>query len=309
MDFPQLPNLIHAAIPFFVGFIVLEIILSSFLKVKTYELKDASSSIAMGLGNVFLGIIGKVIVFGAYTFVHQFALFDIGFAWWAWVLLFFAEDFSYYWFHRISHSVRFFWASHVVHHSSQHYNLSTALRQTWTGNFTGGFVFWLWLPLLGFEPIMIIFMKSISLLYQFWIHTEVIKKMPAWFEAVFNTPSHHRVHHSNEVEYLDRNHAGVLIIWDRMFGTFTAEKQKPRYGLTQNINTYNPLVIATHEWWAMIKDTVRNPRHAWGYVFGPPGWSHDGSRKTTADLRESLKGQKREVPHKVSSSKVVLPQP
>lgn len=280
------PNLIHAAIPFFVGFILLEIILTAYFKIKTYELKDASSSIAMGLGNVFLGIIGKTLVFGAFTLVHQFAIFDLGYHWWVWILAFFADDLSYYWFHRTSHKVRFFWASHVVHHSSQRYNLATALRQTWTGNFTGSFMFWLWMPLLGFEPLMIVFLQSISLLYQFWIHTEVIKKMPRWFEFIFNTPSHHRVHHSSDLKYLDKNHAGILVIWDRMFGTFQVEEEHPNYGLTTNINTYNPFLIATHEWIAIGKDVWKHPKYGLQYTFGPPGWSHDGSRKTTEQLRE-----------------------
>lgn len=280
------PNLIHAAIPFFVGFILLEIILTVYFKIKTYELKDASSSIAMGLGNVFLGIIGKTLVFGAFTLVHQFAIFDLGYHWWVWVLAFFADDLSYYWFHRTSHKVRFFWASHVVHHSSQRYNLATALRQTWTGNFTGSFMFWLWMPLLGFEPLMIVFLQSISLLYQFWIHTEVIKKMPRWFEFIFNTPSHHRVHHSSDLKYLDKNHAGILVIWDRMLGTFQVEEEHPNYGLTTNINTFNPLLIATHEWIAIGKDVWKHPKYGLQYTFGPPGWSHDGSRKTTEQLRE-----------------------
>lgn len=282
------PNLIHNAIPFFVGLILLEILISARMKMKTYETRDAFSSIAMGLGNVFLGILGKALVFGAYTLVHQLALFDLGYAWWVWVVAIFAEDFTYYWFHRSSHNVRYLWASHVIHHSSRFYNLSTALRQTWTGNFSGSFLFWLWMPLLGFEPLMIVFLQSVSLLYQFWIHTEVIKKMPGWFEFIFNTPSHHRVHHSSDLKYLDKNHAGIFIIWDRMFGTFQREEEKPNYGLTNNINTFNPLIIATHEWRAIISDVRRSPKHFWGYIFGPPGWSHDGSRKTTAQLRHEV---------------------
>lgn len=298
------PNLIHAAIPFFVGFILLEIILTAYFKIKTYELKDASSSIAMGLGNVFLGIIGKTLVFGAFTLVHQFAIFDLGYHWWVWILAFFADDLSYYWFHRTSHKVRFFWASHVVHHSSQRYNLATALRQTWTGNFTGSFMFWLWMPLLGFEPLMIVFLQSISLLYQFWIHTEVIKKMPRWFEFIFNTPSHHRVHHSSDLKYLDKNHAGILVIWDRMFGTFQVEEEHPNYGLTTNINTFNPLLIATHEWIAIGKDVWKHPKYGLQYTFGPPGWSHDGSRKTTEQLREEAVTEEAPLPKNLRISDV-----
>lgn len=288
------PNLIHWAIPFFVGFILLELAISAWQKRKLYEAKDAFSSIAMGLGNVITGLVSKLLVFGAFTFVHQWAIFDLEYQWWVWILAFFGDDFSYYWFHRTSHNVRFFWASHVIHHSSRFYNLSTALRQTWTGNFTGTFIFWLWMPLLGFEPLMIVFLQSISLLYQFWIHTEVIDRLPRWYEAIFNTPSHHRVHHSSDLKYLDRNHAGILIIWDRMFGTFQVEEEHPTYGLTSNIKTFNPLIIATHEWWDMMKDIWRYPRFAVNYIFGPPGWSHDGSRKTTRQLIAEAGNQGRE---------------
>ena len=158
--------------------------------------------------------------------------------WWTYVLLFFADDLAYYWFHRVHHEVRVFWASHVVHHSSQHYNLSTALRQTWTP--MTALPFWAPLALLGFAPWMILTQLAISLIYQFWIHTERVKKLPAPFEFFFNTPSHHRVHHGANEVYLDRNYGGILIIWDRIFGTFQGETERPVYGLTQNIRTFRP---------------------------------------------------------------------
>jgi sterol desaturase/sphingolipid hydroxylase (fatty acid hydroxylase superfamily) len=280
------PNLIHYAIPFFVAFVLAEIIISAIKRLQTYEPKDALSSIAMGLGNVTVGLVSKGLILGAYTFVYQYRFFTMGFEWWMWILLLFADDFSYYWFHRSAHNIRYFWASHVIHHSSQRYNLATALRQTWTGGLTGSFLFYLWLPLVGFHPIAILFMQSISLLYQFWIHTELIDRLPKWFEAIFNTPSHHRVHHSSDPKYLDRNHAGIFIIWDKMFGTFQPEEEKPKYGLTTNINSYNPIYIATHEWLAIFKDIGSYPRYFWQYLFGPPGWSHDGSRKTSDQLRK-----------------------
>ncbi|WP_299274987.1 sterol desaturase family protein [uncultured Psychroserpens sp.] len=257
---------------------------------KTYETKDAFSSIAMGLGNVFLGFFSKAIVLLAFFFVYEhFRLFTIPIVWWSFILIFFADDLAYYWFHRISHECRLFWASHVVHHSSQHYNLSTALRQTWSGGFYS-FVFWLWLPLLGFHPGMILLQMSISLLYQFWIHTETIQKMPRWFEAVFNTPSHHRVHHGSNPIYLDRNHAGILIIWDKIFGTFQPEldHEKVVYGLVKNINTYNPIKIAFIEWIYMFKDTFsgrKSLKNRLLYLIKPPGWKHDGSGQISEDLR------------------------
>jgi len=284
----NVPNLIHYAIPAFVILLLAEVVLATWEKKDWFEAKDTFSSLAMGIGNVLVGLITKGLILGLYFAVYQFRLFELSYTdWWVWVLLFFADDFSYYWMHRVSHSSRFFWASHVVHHSSQRYNLGTALRQTWTGAVSATFLFWLWLPLLGFHPIMIMTMQSVSLLYQFWIHTEAIKKLPRPIEFIFNTPSHHRVHHSSHPKYLDRNHAGILIIWDRMFGTFQEEEEHPTYGLTRNINSYNPFVIAFHEWIDMFKDVWRapGPKAAFNYLFGPPGWSHDGSRKTSEQLR------------------------
>lgn len=295
MEIPEIPNLIHWAIPFFILTLIIEIIVDAREKNNSYETKDAITSITMGLGNVFLGLISKGLVFGTFILIYDnFRLFTIPFIWWAWVLILFAEDFTYYWFHRTSHESRFFWASHVVHHSSQHYNLSTALRQTWTGSFLS-FVFWLWLPLLGFHPVMILAQMSISLLYQYWIHTELIKKMPAWFEAVFNTPSHHRVHHATNPQYLDRNHAGIFIIWDRLFGTFEPEVEKPIYGLTKNIGTFNPLYVAFHEWIAMFKDVFNSKaslRKRFLYFIKPPGWRHDGTGMLADDLRREWEEHK-----------------
>lgn len=294
MQNPEFPNIILFAIPFFVFALLLELYITTrerWKALKGYETKDALSSIAMGLGNVFIGFLSKVLVFWAFYLVYEnFRLFTIPVAWWSFVLIFFADDFSYYWFHRISHECRFFWASHVVHHSSKFYNLSTALRQTWSGSFFS-FVFWLWLPLIGFHPGMIILQMSISLLYQFWIHTETINKMPKWFEAVMNTPSHHRVHHGSNPLYLDRNHAGILIIWDKLFGTFQPEVKDERviYGLVKNINTYNPIKIAFIEWVNMFKDAFSGDKSIKNrvlYLIKPPGWKHDGSGKISDDLRD-----------------------
>ena len=287
---PDFPNIILYAIPFFVLAMLLELYITAKQHIKAYEAKDAISSIAMGLGNVFLGFASKALVLLVFFWVYDnFRFFTIPIAWWSFVLLFFVDDFSYYWFHRMSHECRLFWASHVVHHSSKHYNLSTALRQTWSGGFYT-FIFWLWLPLLGFHPAMILLQMSISLLYQFWIHTEAINKMPKWFEAVFNTPSHHRVHHGSNPIYLDRNHAGILIIWDKWFGTFQPElvTEKVTYGLVANIETYNPIKIAFIEWWNMLKDAFTGSKSLKNrilYLFKPPGWKHDGTGKVSDDLR------------------------
>ena len=288
---PNFPPVIIYAIPFFVLAMLLEFFVASTKNIKSYTAKDAFSSIAMGLGNVFIGLVSKLFIFAALYYVYEnFRVFTIPITWWSFIILIFLDDFSYYWFHRTSHENRFFWASHVVHHSSKHYNLSTALRQTWTGSFYS-FIFWLWLPLIGFHPGIIIFQMSISLLYQFWIHTELIQKTPKWIEFFFNTPSHHRVHHGSNPIYLDRNHAGILIIWDKLFGTFQPElkSEKVKYGLVVNIKTYNPIFIAFNEWGALFKDlntkniSVRNRIR---YLYKPPGWKHDGTGKLSTDLKK-----------------------
>ena len=281
-------NLILYAIPGFVILLIAEVLYNNSVKKYQYKTKDTVTSLSMGIGNVVIGFVGGAFVAWSYFKLYDFRFFELENTWWVWVLLFFAEDFSYYVFHRVSHEVRYFWASHVVHHSSQYYNLGTALRQTWTGNLTGTFVFYLWMPLVGFHPYWIITMGSISLIYQFWIHTEAINKFPKPIEFIFNTPSHHRVHHGNEPKYLDKNHAGILIIWDRMFGTFVEEEEHPTYGLVHQIKTFNPLRVALDEWISIFKDvfTASSLKSAFMFVFGPPGYSEDGSRKTSKELKE-----------------------
>ena len=274
------------ATPFFILSIVLEILLARLGKLKaTYETKDTAASLTMGLFSTLSGLPVAGLSFAAAMWIY---LFNIPVtAAWAWVLVFFAEDLTYYWFHRLSHERRVWWAAHVNHHSSQHYNLSTALRQTWTGGLAGTWALWLPLSFLGFPPAMVAIEKGVSLVYQYWIHTEAIRRMPRPFEAVFNTPSHHRVHHARNPRYLDSNYAGILIIWDRMFGTFQPEldEEAPRYGLVHNLGTFNPLRVAFHEWVGIAADIVRSPRHTLGWLFGPPGWSPDGSRDTSASLK------------------------
>jgi len=280
-----MPDLITLAIPAFVLLLLAEAVAGAIMRRDIYDFKDAAASVSMGIGSVIVDLAAKAIQFSVLTFLHRFALFSIGFQWWAWILLFFGDEFSYYWFHRVSHECRFFWASHVVHHSSQRYNFSTALRQTWTGSFCS-FVFWLWLPVVGFAPVMIMTMKAISLLYQFWIHTELLTSIGP-LERILNTPSHHRVHHGSNPRYIDRNHGGTLIIWDKLFGTFEPENpaDPPRFGLTHNIDTHNPMRIAFHEWVQMFRDAWNAP--GWAnkllYIFGNPGWRHDAPVQPAAN--------------------------
>jgi len=282
------PAILYYAIPFFVLLLSIEAWLSYRENKGFYETKDTFTSLALGIGNVLVGFVTKAMIWVVLSFIYQYRFFTLpSDTWWFWVLLFFADDFSYYWFHRCSHAMGWLWASHVVHHSSERYNLAAALRQTWTGNLTGAFLFWAWMPLVGFDPLYILFMQQISLIYQFWIHTETIHKTPKWFEFIFNTPSHHRVHHGSDIKYLDRNHAGILIIWDRMFGTFKAEEERPTYGLTNNIKSFNPVVVALKTWGSLFSKAAHagSFKNAINYFIQPPGWSHDGSTKTAKQMR------------------------
>ncbi|WP_169542934.1 sterol desaturase family protein [Sneathiella aquimaris] len=287
----SLPDPVTFAIPAFVLLIIIEVILGRFFPRKSnYETRDSAASLAMGLGNFAIGLINLGIVASVSHWVYQYRFFDIGYHWYAFVLIFFAEDFCYYWFHRLSHEHRIWWAAHINHHSSQYYNLSTALRQTWTGGLAGTWVPWLLLSILGFPTALIAFQQGINLVYQFWIHTECIQKMWRPFEYIFNTPSHHRVHHAINPQYLDANYAGTLIIWDRMFGTFVPEDNAEpcRYGIVKQIASFNPIVIALHEWAGLFKDilSARSLKSFWMYIFGPPGWSPDGSRLTSKQIKE-----------------------
>ena len=200
-------SLIYISIPFFAISIIVESIYNNKKKLNFYGNKDTLTSLSMGIGNVVIETLLKGFSVVIFFWIYQYRLFEIPNIWWSWVLILFADDFSYYWFHRLSHKSRYFWASHIIHHTSKRYNLSTALRQTWTGRLSGTFIFWLWMPLIGFNPLMIFMIKSINLIYQFWIHTETIDKMPRFFEFIFNTPSHHRVHHGSDLIYVDKNYA------------------------------------------------------------------------------------------------------
>jgi sterol desaturase/sphingolipid hydroxylase (fatty acid hydroxylase superfamily) len=285
------------ATPFFIITIVLDIVLARLGKAKAeYETRDTAVSLAMGFGSTIAGVMIGGVTVAATLWAYQHRAFSIPMtAVWAWVAIFLLEDLTYYWFHRLSHERRIWWAAHVNHHSSQHYNLSTALRQTWTGGIAGTWLLWLPLAFLGFPPAMIAIEKGISLVYQFWIHTEAIKRLPAPIEAVFNTPSHHRVHHARNPRYLDSNYAGVLIVWDRLFGSFEPEREDepPRYGIVKNLGDFNILRAAFHEWIAIGGDLLRarSSREVLGYVFGPPGWSADGSRDTSTEIKRKWRAR------------------
>lgn len=246
------------AIPAFVASLLVErhlLAKGRFGRGRPYDSRDMGASLSMGLGYVAIMAGWKLVELAVYAAFYRVRLFEVGTGVWAWIGVMIGWDVCYYVYHRTSHVVRLFWATHVNHHSSQHYNLSTALRQNWTP-FLGG-IFYIPLALIGFRPEMILIAGAWNLLYQFWIHTELIDRLPGWFEAVFNTPSHHRVHHGANPRYLDKNYAGIFILWDRLLGTFEPEVEPPRYGLTKNIHTFHPVRVAFHEWSAMLGELAR----------------------------------------------------
>lgn len=256
-----------------------------------YETRDALTSIAMGLGNVATGAATAGLSAWMMMVFWPMRIFEMPTSVWSGILLFVLYDFVYYWKHRFAHRIRWFWTEHVTHHSSERYNLTTALRQPWFGPLTG--LIWIGSPLvvMGFHPAFIAFVAGLNLLYQFWIHTEAIDRMPNWFEAVMNTPSHHRVHHATNPRYLDANYAGVFIIWDRLFGTFVKEIESdpPTFGIVTPVRSYNPLKVAFHELAALISDCARDGLRplTWAKRFiYPPGWSPDGRHMRSEDIRK-----------------------
>ena len=296
-DLKDFPDVTQMAIPFFVVAILIELFVIRRLRRRgDYETRDTATSLLMGVGNVASGLLLGFIAFGVLMWAWQFRIVDLGTSWPVIALCFVLDDLRYYWYHRIAHRCRWVWAEHVIHHSSQHYNLSTALRQSWTGTFTGMFILRIPLALIGFHPVLLLFVGGLNLVYQFWIHTETIGRMWKPIEWIFNTPSHHRVHHATNPRYLDANYAGTLIIWDRMFGTFVPEldEDMPRYGIVKNIGTFNPLRVAFHEWVDMFRDAAK-PGLTIGqrlrYLFAPPGWSHDGSRMGSEALKADYVGR------------------
>ncbi|GHB28261.1 hypothetical protein GCM10007094_15920 [Pseudovibrio japonicus] len=274
------------AIPFFVIFMIVEGVALKLRGFGGYGAKDTFFSLSLGIGSLVVEVLfGTFVAYTAQSWIYGYRLVEsIPVNFWTIAACLFLYDFAFYWKHRFGHEYRLFWASHVNHHSSQHYNLSTALRQTWTGTIAFAFIFGMPLSLLGFPPEMVFFVAALNQLYQFWLHTELVDRLGP-IEWIFNTPSHHRVHHATNPRYLDSNYAGVLIIWDRMFGTFSTEvaEDPPRYGIGKNLDTNNILIVVLHEWIAMVKDlrTARSLRDVFGYIFRTPGWTPDGSRLTT----------------------------
>ena len=296
---PELPNPVYWAIPFFIVTLIGEYLWQRTRRPAAFTGKDTATSLTLGLGSLVAGAATGAAVIALAVWAYQHRLFDIGYVWWVWGLCLILDDLAYYWFHRTAHRVRWFWASHVIHHSSTHYNLSTALRQTWTGFFSLTFLFRMPLFFIGFPVEMVLFVGGVNLIYQYWIHTEAIDRMPRWFEYIFNTPSHHRVHHGRNPRYLDANYAGIFMAWDRLFGSFVPERTDDPvdYGLVKNLGSFNPFWAAVHEWVGIARDMWAAPwRYKLHYLIREPGWSHDGSRETSDQIRAKWLAENIETP-------------
>lgn len=267
-------NPVILAIPMYFTLMAIEIIYERISRKKTYRVNDALTNISAGtlqqLTNTFLTLF-KI---GIYTWVyHNFAFKNLPQNTATFILAMVLWDLCYYWEHRMAHTVNLFWGGHIVHHQSEEYNLSVALRQTSTG-FIWGFPFFLPMALLGIHPVQYVLVGGLNLLYQFWIHTEHIKKLPRWFEFIFNTPSHHRVHHGRDPKYIDKNYGGILIIWDRIFGSFKEEEERPHYGITTPLRSWNP-VYANFSHYIHLGQWLKKVRHPLDGIkllFNKPGW-------------------------------------
>lgn len=248
-------------------------------RAESFHLKELLANLGLGASyQVMEAVMHTVMGAAIYAWFYQHRLFDIPVNGWTILPIFVALEFCYYWFHRTSHRVRWFWTAHVPHHSGQVMNFTTAMRQSVLNAFVGIWVFYVPLSVLGVPPAVVLFCLAVSLAYQYFIHTDTIGKLPAWFEAVFNTPSHHRVHHGRNPQYIDKNYGGALIIFDRMFGTFEPEVDKPEYGITHQIESYNFLVLNFHEMVDLLRDVMapgpvlQRLKH----LVMPPDWERPG---------------------------------
>lgn len=275
------------AIPIFAALIAVEAWLVTRENQSALDRKDTWTNILLGVGSVVWGLFFGLATGWFYAAAYEYAPYKMPTdVWWTWAILLLVDDFAYYWFHRVSHEARFFWNFHVVHHSSNQYNLSVAVRQSWFSGIAH-WGFYIPVALLGFPLWAFVLTHGVNLIYQFWIHTEIVKKLPAVFEYVFNTPSHHRVND----EYLDKNYAGIFIVWDRMFGTFAGEKNTVRYGIITPLKSYNALWINSHGWfetWAAVKSkhTLKSKLRCF---YGAPAMDFEEADLTDANSQKLIR--------------------
>lgn len=264
-------TIMHYMAPVIVVLVAAEWLIGYYKNRHYYDNKDALAAVAIGAVNAVLGAALKISLFAVALIIYNQVPWAMPRTWWGFVICFIAVDFCRYWAHRISHEQRFWWATHVTHHSSHKMNFSVSFRTGWTNHLK--FIFFIPVPLLGIDPFTFFICHQVAVLYQFFVHTELVRKLPPYIEYIFVTPSHHRVHHGSNPAYLDRNYGSTFIIWDRMFGTFQPETEKPVYGLTTQIQSYNPLYLVFHEWIALFKDLkhCRSVKEVWQLLFSPPG--------------------------------------
>ncbi len=282
--------LLYVSIAAYTVCILTELYISYKERKEAYILSESLISGWFAFAGFLCDLLIKGSILGLFYWANQYAIFKPELLntnpLLVWIIVFFAQDFCFYWLHRTEHNSRFFWAVHSNHHSAEKYNFTVALRSSVFQPFYR-FLFYLPIAFLGFDYMTIMFIYAINQFYQFFLHTEMIGKLPGWYEAIFVTPSHHRVHHASDIKYLDKNMGQVLIIWDKIFGTFQEEEEAPKYGLTKPLNTINPFkaIVSEH---IKIIDDLKKPvslRDKWNYIFKAPGWSHDGSTKTSDQLR------------------------
>lgn len=305
---PMNLNPIVLSIPVFFILIGIELVVERFSHRKLYRLPDAIANLSCGITSQLSGLFMRILAIGVYEVIYtNFAFFTLEKTWLYWLGLFLLTDLAYYWAHRMSHEINLFWGGHVVHHQSEEYNLSVALRQSsfqvvWT------FAFSLPVAFLGFHTTDFILISALNTLYQFWIHTETINKM-GWFEYIFNTPSHHRVHHGRNPKYIDKNHAGSLIIWDKMFGTFQLEEERPTYGITKPINSWNAVWANLNHYALMAEEMkmITSWRDKIRYMFNKPGWMPEylGGHRPAPPVDKALY-QKYDTPSPVALNYYVL---
>jgi len=282
----QSGDLIIYAIPLMAFFTLLEIWYSWYSEKRNYNTKESLGSLFVGLGNVGINLILKVAFISGAVYIYNVIPWRMELNWWTLFPCLLIYDLCSYWAHRVSHFNRFFWATHVIHHSADHYNLTVSFRLSWVQHFK--ILFFLPVAFLGFHPVIFFIVNQISVLFQFWQHTEYIGKLPRIFEILFVTPSNHRVHHGSDEKYIDKNFAAIFIFWDKMFGTYQLEEEKPTYGITTKIDhKLNPLHLNFHEYDSMYKDlkTAKTFKEKWFYVFGSPG-KIDKLKKQSVQIKE-----------------------
>ncbi|MFT3885582.1 MAG: sterol desaturase family protein [Flavobacteriales bacterium] len=296
---------------FYVYPVFLALIIIEYLKAKDYfDLKESLSGFVIGVGATLIRVVTNVLEISLYMWLfwktaglreEYLGYTTLGFKWYIWILCAIADDHNFYWHHRLAHNVRVLWAAHLPHHSGRKFNLTISIRNGWFITLVKP-IYWLWMPILGFEPIMIATCLIANAFYQFFLHSQLVPSL-GWYEKVFNTPYIHVVHHSSNTEYLDRNHGGILTIWDRLYGTWQEPIKgiEPKFGISHDPDTHNPITHNIFEFQEIWKDVKKAPglKNKLMYIFGPPGWSHDGSSMTSKQLQAELdlaKAQGREVP-------------